>query len=176
VLLVQGPWRGISGDLAGSLACLGATVCYGIAGPWTRRYLAGRPEGGPALVAAQLLCSTLMMTVLVVLFSPHVAQVNPQALAAVFLLGAFATGLAFLWSFRIIALAGSVVCSAITYVTPVVSTFLGIAVLGEAVTWNQPVGAVIVLVGAGLVQGLVKSGTSGPRPSSASASARTAAR
>jgi drug/metabolite transporter (DMT)-like permease len=117
-----------------------------------------------------------MMTVLVVLFSPHVAQVNPQALAAVFLLGAFATGLAFLWSFRIIALAGSVVCSAITYVTPVVSTFLGIAVLGEAVTWNQPVGAVIVLVGAGLVQGLVKSGTSGPRPSSASASARTAAR
>jgi drug/metabolite transporter (DMT)-like permease len=174
VLVVLGAWRGISGDLAGSLACLAATLCYGIAGPWTRRYLSGRPEGGPSLVAAQLLCSTLIMAVLVALFSPHLAQVHPQALAAVFLLGAFATGLAFIWSFRIIALAGSVVCSAITYVTPVVSTFLGIAVLGEAVSWNQPVGAVIVLVGAGLVQGLVGSRLSAPRPSSSSASVRTA--
>ena len=32
---------------------------------------------------------------------------------------------------------------------------LGIVLLGEAVTWNQPVGAVVVLVGAGLVQGLI---------------------
>jgi drug/metabolite transporter (DMT)-like permease len=57
--------------------------------------------------------------------------------------------------YRVIALAGSVVSASVTYATPVVSTVLGIVLLGEAVTWNQPVGAVIVLVGAAMVQGLL---------------------
>ncbi len=66
-----------------------------------------------------------------------------------------ATGMAFVWLFRVIALAGAVVSASVTYATPLVSTVLGIVVLNEAVTWNQPVGAVIVLVGAALVQGLL---------------------
>ena len=72
-----------------------------------------------------------------------------SALLAVVVLGALATGLAFIWMFRVIALAGSVVSASVTYATPLVSTFLGIVVLGEALTWNQPVGAVIVLIGIG---------------------------
>ena len=155
VMVVMGVWRGLSGDFAGSLACLGATMCYGIGVPWTRRFLAVRPEGGPAIVSAQLLCATAMMAVLVLFFSRDVAPVTAGAVAAVVVLGMLATGLAFIWNFRVIAVAGSVVSASVTYATPLVSTALGIVLLGEAVSWNQPVGAAVVLVGAALVQGLI---------------------
>lgn len=159
VLVVMGVWQGLSGDIAGSLACLGATLCYGIGVPWTRRFLAVRPEGGASIMGAQLLCSTAMMTVLCALFSRSITgPVTAGPLAAVVVLGALATGMAFIWLFRVIALAGSVVSASVTYATPLVSTALGIVLLGESVTWNQPVGAAIVLVGAALVQGLL------PRP------------
>jgi drug/metabolite transporter (DMT)-like permease len=45
VMVVMGVWQGLSGDFVGSLACLGATVCYGVGVPWTRRFLAARPPG-----------------------------------------------------------------------------------------------------------------------------------
>ena len=155
-MVVMGVWQGLSGDLAGSLACLGATVCYGIGVPWTRRNLAVRPEGAASIMGAQLLCATAMMAVLCGAFSRSPAgPISASALAAVVVLGALATGMAFVWLFRVIALAGAVVSASVTYATPLVSTVLGIVVLDEAVTWNQPVGAVIVLVGAALVQGLL---------------------
>ena len=155
VLVVMGVWRGVSGDLVGSLACLGATLCYGVGVPWTRRFLAVRPEGGASIMGAQLICSTAIMAVACLIWTPAPTAVGWSALLAVVVLGALATGLAFIWMFRVIALAGSVVSASVTYATPLVSTFLGIVVLGEALTWNQPVGAVIVLIGAALVQGLI---------------------
>lgn len=157
VLVVMGVWRGLSGDLAGSLACLGATMCYGIGVPWTRRFLAHRPEGGPSLMGAQLLCSSVIMAVLCLVWAPVPTAVSWSAVVSVIVLGALATGLAFIWMFRIIAIAGSVASASVTYATPLVSTFLGIVLLGESLTWNEPVGAAIVLVGAALVQGLIRS-------------------
>lgn len=155
VMVVMGVWRGLSGDLAGSLACLGATLCYGIGVPWTRRHLSIRPEGGASIMGAQLLCSTAMMAVLCLAFSRSVGPVTTGSVVAVIVLGALATGLAFVWMFRVIAIAGSVVSASVTYATPLVSTALGILLLGETVSWNQPVGAVVVLLGAALVQGLI---------------------
>lgn len=161
VLVVMGVWRGLSGDLAGSLACLGATMCYGIGVPWTRRFLAHRPEGGPSLMGAQLLCSSVIMAVLCLVWAPVPTAVSWSAVVSVIVLGALATGLAFIWMFRVIAIAGSVASASVTYATPLVSTFLGIVLLGESLTWNEPVGAAIVLVGAALVQGLIRSRRAG---------------
>ncbi len=166
VMVVMGVWQGLSGDLTGSLACLGATLCYGVGVPWTRRFLAGRPEGGPSLMGAQLLCSSTVMAVLCLFLTDFPQAVQVSSIAAVAVLGALATGLAFIWMYRVIALAGSVVSASVTYATPLVSTFLGIVLLGETLTWNQPLGAVIVLVGAALVQGLIGRTTSERQPSS----------
>jgi drug/metabolite transporter (DMT)-like permease len=162
VLVVMGIWRGVSGDLAGSLACLGATIGYGLGAPYTRRFLSTRPEGGPSLMAAQLLSATLVMAGVCAVFARDVGEVQATSLLAVMALGALATGVAMVFAFRIIAVAGSVVSASVTYAIPVVSTLLGIVVLGETVTWNQPVGAVIVLIGAALVQGLVGRRPAGP--------------
>jgi drug/metabolite transporter (DMT)-like permease len=43
----------------------------------------------------------------------------------------------------------------VTYISPLVGVALGIAVLGEHITWNQPVGAVIVVFGILLSQGVI---------------------
>lgn len=154
VLMVMGVWRGVNGDFAGSLACVGATMCYGVGVPWTRRFLSHRDEGAASLMTAQLICSTVIMAVACLGFTP-VPEFTLGATVATAVLGIFATGLAFVWSFRVIKEAGSVVAASVTYATPVVSTILGIVVLGESLSWNQPVGAAIVLVGAALVQGLI---------------------
>ena len=91
-----------------------------LAAPWTRRFLAARPEGGPSLMGAQLLCSTLIMALACALWTPRLAQVLGTSVLAVVVLGALATGLAFIWMYRVVA--GSVVSTSVTYATPVVST------------------------------------------------------
>ena len=52
--------------------------------------------------------------------------------------------------------AGSAIASSVTYVTPVVAVTVGIIFLGEGITWNEPVGALIVLLGAAIGQERIK--------------------
>jgi drug/metabolite transporter (DMT)-like permease len=54
--------------------------------------------------------------------------------------------------------AGATVAATVTYLIPLVSTTLGILVLGEPLSWNEPVGGVVVLAGVALAQGML-----GPR-------------
>jgi drug/metabolite transporter (DMT)-like permease len=42
----------------------------------------------------------------------------------------------------------------VTYIIPIFATVIGAAVLSERVTWFQPVGAVIVLLGVAVAQGV----------------------
>ena len=60
VLIVLGPWRSVGGgERPGQLMCLGAAACYGIAFPYTRRFVAGRPDSGMSLSAGQLIWSSV---------------------------------------------------------------------------------------------------------------------
>ena len=61
-------------------------------------------------------------------------------------LGVFGTGIAYVWNVRIIAAWGAANASAVTYLTPVVGVLLGVLVLGEPVSWNQPAGAILLVV------------------------------
>jgi hypothetical protein len=54
------------------------------------------------------------------------------------------------------AAAGSAIASSVTYVTPVVAVIVGVIFLGEGVTWYEPVGGLIVLLGAAIAQGRLK--------------------
>jgi drug/metabolite transporter (DMT)-like permease len=49
-------------------------------------------------------------------------------------------------------IAGSAIASSVTYLTPVVAVAVGILFLNEKITWNEPVGAVVVLLGAAIAQ------------------------
>ena len=67
-------------------------------------------------------------------------------------LGIFGSGVAYLWNFKVMQLAGSAIASTVTYLTPLVAIAAGVIFLGEQVTWNEPVGALIVLLGAAIAQ------------------------
>jgi drug/metabolite transporter (DMT)-like permease len=152
VLVVLGPWREIGGQLDGYLACFAAAACYGLAYPYTRRVLADRPESGVSLSTAQVLCGTAQLAPFVAATSaPH--RFPLDSVLSLIALGAGGTGIAYVLNYDLIRRAGAQVASTVTYVVPLFATVLGVAVLGEDLSWNQPVGAAIVLAGVALTQG-----------------------
>jgi drug/metabolite transporter (DMT)-like permease len=70
-------------------------------------------------------------------------------------LGALGTGIAFVLNFQVIRLAGVSTSTSVTYLMPVFATLVGVTILHEHLHWNQPVGAVVVLVGVAVSQGLL---------------------
>jgi drug/metabolite transporter (DMT)-like permease len=73
-------------------------------------------------------------------------------------LGVFGSGFAYIWNFTIMRAAGSAIASSVTYVTPVIAVLVGFIFLDETPHWYEPVGAVIVLLGAAIAQGRVRLG------------------
>jgi drug/metabolite transporter (DMT)-like permease len=160
VLTVLGVWRGVgTTSLAGNLLCLGAAASYGLGFPYARRYLARRPEGPVALATAQLICATVEITILTLLFTSAPHGVHAKHVLSVLALGAFGTALTFLLSYSLIRDVGATVTSTVAYVIPIVSTVLGIVALGEPLSWYEPVGAAVIVLGAVLAQSSRPSGT-----------------
>jgi drug/metabolite transporter (DMT)-like permease len=153
VLTVLGAWRGVGGaSLAGNLLCLGAAASYGLGFPYTRRYLARRPEGPLPLASAQLICATAEITILTLVFTHVPHGVAAKHILAVLALGVFGTGLTFVLNYSIIRDVGATIASTVAYVMPIVSTALGVIALGEPLRWYEPVGAAVIVLGAFLAQ------------------------
>jgi drug/metabolite transporter (DMT)-like permease len=175
VLVVLGAWRGLGGaSLSGNLLCLGAAASYGLGFPYTRRYLARRPEGPLSLAAAQLICATVEIAVLALLFTRPPTGLAAKHVFSLLALGVFGTGLTFVLNYSLIRDVGATVTSTVAYVMPIVSTLLGILALGEPLRWYEPVGAATIVVGAILAQSRDRAGaqavTVSPRSASTSRS------
>lgn len=153
VLTVLGAWQGFAGqDPAGTSMALAAALCYAVGWVYVRRNLAGTSHSHLSMSGAQLLLGTLQLA----LVTPLVTDV-PQSfpvlpLLAVVALGALGTGLAFLLQYGLVAEVGPTTATLVTYFIPVIATAAGVLVLGEHLTWNTPVGAAVVLLGAALTQ------------------------
>ncbi|MDB4967333.1 MAG: EamA family transporter [Myxococcales bacterium] len=150
VMVVLRAWRGLSAgpDVSGMLLVLAAAACYGLGGVYLRRNLSSSGYSSLALSAAQLLVGTLQLIVLVPLLSTTPAHIPTRAILAIFTLGAFGTGVAYLLQYGLIRTAGATVASTVTYFIPIVSIILGVLLLGEHLAWNAPVGAAIIIAGA----------------------------
>jgi len=155
---VLGVWQGVGGShLTGQLMCFGAAVCYGVAIPYQKRFVAGEASSGLALSACRLRVGTVQIALVAPLLGgapPNPASIPVAAIASVLALGVLGTGLAFLINLRNIRLAGASTASMVTYLIPLFATVVGILVLREGLAWYQPVGAVIVLVGVAVSQGV----------------------
>jgi drug/metabolite transporter (DMT)-like permease len=153
VFVVLGAWTGFSGhDLTGAVMALGGGLCYGIGFPYTRRFLTGSGFSSLSLAAGQMLCGTAILAVLTPALTSAPAHWPMTAVLCVALLGALGTGIAYLLNYGIIAAAGATIATTVGYVMPVVSILAGVIVLGERLTWNEPVGAAIIVAGAALTQ------------------------
>jgi drug/metabolite transporter (DMT)-like permease len=154
VVALLGPWRGLGGgEAVGHLACAGAAVCYGIGFPYARRHVATRPESGVVLAAAQLLCATAVLALLTPFTPGPTIHIGAGGVVAILALGILGSGLAYVLNYAILRAAGATTAATVTYLVPVFSTVLGAVVLSEAVHWNQPVGAAVLLGGIAISQG-----------------------
>lgn len=144
-----------SGNASGwaVLACLLATLCYGVAASFTKRYL----SGVPSLVSAtgSQLGAAIGLLPLAWWFWPDHA-VSLHAWAAVLALGVLCTGVAYILYFRLIERAGPARALSVTFAIPVFALLYGVILLGEVVTpWMLLCGLVIV-AGTSLSTGLVR--------------------
>ncbi len=160
VLIVLGFWQAEASSLAGQLMCAAASFCYGIAIPYIKRFVTGRPGvSGVALAAMQVIVGAVASTVAALVFAgpaPAPATWGWDVLGSVLALGVFGSGVAFALNMRVIKVAGASTAAYVTYLVPVVAVILGIVVLNESLTWNLPVGAAIVLLGVAVAQGAYK--------------------
>lgn len=148
VVLVLAPWHQVGrGQWLAQLACLAATVCYGATFTYLRRYVS--PRGVAALPAATVQVG--LAAVIALAFAPWLAagpvRLTPAVAGNVLALGAVGTGAAYVWNTGIVAAWGAAVASTVTYLIPVAGVILGVTVLSEPLTWNEPAGAVIVILG-----------------------------
>ena len=129
----------------GVLLVMGAVTCYGFAvnltGPLQARY------GSLPVIAGALRWATLMTLPLALVGLPDSSlEIGP--LVACIVLGAFGTGVAFVWAATLTGRVGAVRTSVITYIVPVVAIVLGVVFRDEAVSAWSVGGIVIVLTGA----------------------------
>lgn len=157
VLVLLGIWQGVEGSqLTGQLMCFVGASCYGFAIPYQKRFVAGGSQSGVSLAATQLLMATVQLAVVSAIFvgpPPALWTLSGQAIGSVLALGALGTGIAFILMFATIRRAGASTASMVTYLIPLVATALGVLVLGEQLSWYQPVGGLIVLAGVAVSQG-----------------------
>ncbi|MER7166378.1 DMT family transporter [Micromonospora sp. NPDC000207] len=156
VLVVLGVWQGVGGaHLTGQLLAFAAAACFGFAIPYQRRFLADSTHSELSLTAGQLLVGAVLMALLVPTGGtpPAPTRLSVEVLASVLVLGVFATGFAFVLNMRLIRQVGASLAASVMYVIPIFAVVAGVLFLDERLTWYQPVGALVVLVGVMIIQG-----------------------
>jgi drug/metabolite transporter (DMT)-like permease len=109
------------------------------------RKLAGLPLFG--VVAASLTLTLVAYTPVGIAQLPS-AMPSPQVILAVTVLGVVCTALAFLLFLPLVAEVGAARATVITYANPAVALALGVAFLGEPLTFGIVLGFVLIVVGS----------------------------
>jgi drug/metabolite transporter (DMT)-like permease len=161
VIVIIGPWRFVPSaaaagspvtELAGQLACLGSAVCYGFTFSYLRRFITGRGVSGVTTAFMQIGLGGAIMLLLTPVVAIGAVELTPAIVVSLLVLGIVGTGFAYLWNINVLLTWGPTVTSTVTYLTPIVGVALGILVLGETLSWNEPTGAVLVFLGILLAQ------------------------
>ncbi|MDQ4214846.1 DMT family transporter [Microbacterium capsulatum] len=160
VVVLSGPWQLIGAadlrtTLPAQLACLGATVSYGFAGLYLRRFVSGLPYDSVTLSSVQLTMASGVVLLLAPFTTRGPVSLTLPVVLSVSALGVLGTGIAYIWFTRVIRAWGPVRASTVTYLAPVIGVALGVLVLGEGIHWYEPVGGAIVIAGILVSQGVL---------------------
>ncbi|MBN3846886.1 DMT family transporter [Paraburkholderia sp. Ac-20342] len=134
-------------------AALGATLLYGIAANYTKRYLTG--VDALTIAAGTMLGATIVLLPLAVIDWPA-APISLRAWGAVIGLGVACTGIAYMMFFHLVAVIGPARTITVTFVIPVFGILWGALFLGEAVSPGMLEGCAVILLGTALATGVVK--------------------
>jgi drug/metabolite transporter (DMT)-like permease len=136
--------------LAGQLAMLGAAACYATSYVFGKKYFQGDTYVNTAV---HLASASLYLLLLSLLFDPPAtaAVFEWVSVGSLLYLAIPGSALAYLAMFYLMKNAGSVQTSFFTVVNPIVALFLGVLLLGEALTGPAILGTVLVLASVWIV-------------------------
>jgi drug/metabolite transporter (DMT)-like permease len=157
VLTVLGAWQGLGDNPVWAiLILLAAVTCYGFSFPYSRRFILPAQLKPEVMAATQVTLGAITLLPLFLIDGIAKDEYRLGPVLAMVVLGVFGSGFAYIWNFTIMRAAGSAIASSVTYVTPLVAVLVGFIFLSEIPHWYEPVGAVIVLLGAAIAQGRIK--------------------
>jgi drug/metabolite transporter (DMT)-like permease len=137
------------------VACVAASLLYGVSANYTKRYLKGV---APLAVAAGSQLSASLFLVLPALWWWPQANPTGTAWLAALALALACTGLAYILYFRLIANIGPANAIAVTFLIPAFAVLWGWLFLHEGVTWVMALGCGVIIIGTLLATGLLKLG------------------
>ena len=161
VLVVVGVWQGLGGGtLIGIGACIIAITCYGFSYPYGRRHLSGGPLASDltplALATGVLVMGTIQTAPIALVTGVMIAPIQTSTVIAMLALGCLGSGIAYILNFQVLGRADATTASTVTYIPPLIAVMIGALFLDEHITWNQPVGGVLLIVGAATAQGILR--------------------
>jgi drug/metabolite transporter (DMT)-like permease len=65
------------------------------------------------------------------------------------------SGVAYILSFTVVKNSDATTASTVTYLPPIIAVIAGALLLAENITWNEPIGGILVIVGAAIAQGII---------------------
>jgi drug/metabolite transporter (DMT)-like permease len=139
------------------LACLAATLCYGISASFAKRYLSG--VAPLATATGSQVGATLGLALPAWFLMPSLtgpAAPGLRAWMAIALVAALCTALAYILYFRLIERAGPQRALTVTFLVPVFGVAYGALLLDERLDASAWGGAALILAGTALAVGAVK--------------------
>ena len=141
----------LGGAALHELAVIGAAASYAATAVYARR-LALRMPALTLSAGAMAASALIMVPAALILESPWTLRPGLGAVSAVAFLAVFATGLASIVYFRLLAAAGPTFASMINYLIPVFGAGLGVLFLGEVVGVWEIAALALILSGVALIK------------------------
>lgn len=139
---------------AGVLACLFASVCYGIAASYTTRYLKGVDP--IALAAGSITSAALFVLPAAVIMWPD-TPVSAGSWLAGSALALLCTGVAYIIFYGLVDRVGATRSITVTFLVPLFGILWGALILHEPLTLRMLTGTAVVLLGTLLATGFIGS-------------------
>ena len=146
--------QGLTASAWAQGAVLGATISYGFAGVWGKRFKGQDPI---IISTGQLTASSLVMLPLIFLIEDPFSIPAPDLEMIVALLGLaiVCTAFAYVLFFKILSNVGATNVSLVTFLVPISAILLGIFWLGETLTLSNIIGMILIITGLSLVDGRI---------------------
>lgn len=147
-LVRLGPVAFSSQVLIAALACVGAALCYGIAGAYSKKKSTGI---APPLMATGSQLGAALVLLPFLPLSPVRAEVTPLVMLIAAMLALLCSAVAYFIYFRLIADLGPTKALTVTFLIPLFALVWGALFLQEAINLNTLIGCALVVLATWLV-------------------------
>lgn len=137
--------KGLGSDVFGQLAITGATVSYGFAMIYGRRFQAIAPE--VTATATLSIAAAIMLPASFIVENPTDLTPSRDSIFALVALATLSTAAAFVLYFRLVNTLGALGTSSVAYSRAAVSVVIGVVLLNEDLTWQVLAGFIAILIG-----------------------------